>query len=165
MVGCVIVRDGVRIGEGWHQRFGGPHAEVEALESVPGSAAGATMYVTLEPCCHTGKTPPCTDAMIAAGIRRVVVAQVDPFPAVAGQGIERLREAGIQVEVGLLEEEAMELNAPYRKLIQQQMPWIIAKWAMTLDGKLASRTGHSQMDQQRRVAPASAPTASARRCA
>ena len=143
MVGCVIARDGLQIGEGWHHRFGAPHAEAEALKSVSESAAGATMYVTLEPCCHQGKTPPCTDAVIAAGIQRVVVAQVDPFPAVAGQGIERLREAGLEVEVGLLKEEAIELCAPYRKLIQQQVPWIIAKWAMTLDGKLASRTGHS----------------------
>ncbi len=144
MVGCVIARDGVCIGEGWHQRFGGPHAEVEALGSVQGSAAGATMYVTLEPCCHTGKTPPCTEAIVRTGIGRVVVAQVDPFPAVAGQGVQRLRDAGIVVDVGLLEESARQLNAPYRKLIQQQTPWIIAKWAMTLDGKLASRTGYSQ---------------------
>ena len=109
-----------------------------------GSVAGATMYVTLEPCCHTGKTPPCTESVIAAGIQRVVVAQTDPFPAVAGRGIERLRAAGIQVEVGLLADAARELNAPFRKLVQQQLPWVIAKWAMTLDGKLASRTGHSR---------------------
>lgn len=144
MVGCVIVRDGVCIGEGWHQRFGGPHAEVEALRSVEGSTAGATMYVTLEPCCHTGKTPPCTEAIIAAGIERVVVAQVDPFPSVVGQGIQKLRDHGMHVEVGLLESEAQQLNAPFRKLVLQHTPWVIAKWAMTLDGKLASRTGHSQ---------------------
>lgn len=144
MVGCVIVRDGERIGEGWHQRFGNPHAEVVALASVTGSAAGATMYVTLEPCCHSGKTPPCTTAIIAAGIKRVVVAQTDPFPAVAGQGIEQLRAAGIQVDVGVQENAARQLNAPFRKLIRQQMPWVIGKWAMTLDGKLASRTGHSR---------------------
>ena len=144
MVGCVIVRDGVCIGEGWHQRFGGPHAEVEALRSVEGSTAGATMYVTLEPCCHTGKTPPCTEAIIAAGIERVVVAQVDPFPSVVGQGIQKLRDHGMHVEVGLLESAAQQLNAPFRKLVLQHTPWVIAKWAMTLDGKLASRTGHSQ---------------------
>lgn len=144
MVGCVIVRDGGCIGEGWHQRFGGPHAEIVALASVSGSTVGATMYVTLEPCCHRGKTPPCSDAIIEAGINRVVVAQVDPFPAVAGRGIERLREAGIQVDVGVLEEAAQHLNAPFRKLVQQRMPWVIAKWAMTLDGKLASRAGHSR---------------------
>lgn len=144
MVGCVVVREGVVIAEGWHQRYGGPHAEVNALAALGGSATGATMYVTLEPCCHQGQTPPCTDAVIAAGVRRVVVAQVDPFPAVAGQGIARLRAAGIQVEVGLLQAAAHQLNAPYRKLVQQRLPWVIAKWAMTLDGKLASRTGHSQ---------------------
>ncbi len=144
MVGCVIVRDGICLGEGWHQRFGGPHAEIEALKSIQGSAARATMYVTLEPCCHTGKTPPCTEAVLQAGIQRVVVAQVDPFPAVAGRGIQRLRDAGVVVDVGLLEDAARQLNAPYRKLVLQQTPWIIAKWAMTLDGKLASRTGHSQ---------------------
>ncbi|MFO7907422.1 MAG: bifunctional diaminohydroxyphosphoribosylaminopyrimidine deaminase/5-amino-6-(5-phosphoribosylamino)uracil reductase RibD, partial [Pirellulaceae bacterium] len=144
MVGCVIARDGVRIGEGWHQRFGGPHAEIVALASATGSTAGATMYVTLEPCCHEGKTPPCSDAIIEAGIKRVVLAQVDPFPAVAGRGIERLREAGIQVDVGVLEKPAQQLNAPFRKLVQQRMPWIIAKWAMTLDGKLASHAGHSR---------------------
>ncbi len=144
MVGCVVVRDGVPIGEGWHQRFGGPHAEVEALQSVAGSAAGATIYVTLEPCCHTGKTPPCTDAIIAAGIQRVVVAQSDPFPAVSGQGIKQLVEAGIRVDVGLCEVAARQLNAPFRKLVRTGLPWVIAKWAMTLDGKLASRTGHSR---------------------
>lgn len=144
MVGCVIVRQGQRIGEGWHQRFGGPHAEIVALSSVTGSAADATMYVTLEPCCHRGKTPPCTEAIIEAGIKRVVVAQVDPFPAVGGRGVERLRAAGLQVDVGVLEEAAGHLNAPFRKLLQRGMPWVIAKWAMTLDGKLASRTGHSR---------------------
>ncbi len=144
MVGCVVVRDGVRLGEGWHRRFGGPHAEIEALRAVVGSAAAATMYVTLEPCCHSGKTPPCTDAVIAAGIERVVVAQSDPFPAVAGRGIEQLRAAGIRVDVGVLEDAAFQLNAPFRKLVEKKMPWIIAKWAMTLDGKLASRTGHSR---------------------
>ncbi len=101
MVGCVIVRERQPIGEGWHQRFGDPHAEVEALRSVTGSARGATMYVTLEPCCHTGQTPPCTEAVIAAGIRRVVVAQQDPFPAVSGRGLEQLRAAGIEVQVGV----------------------------------------------------------------
>jgi len=144
MVGCVLVRQGHRIGEGWHRRYGGPHAEIEALRSINGPATGATMYVSLEPCCHTGKTPPCTDAVIEAGLTRVVIAQRDPYPEVGGQGIERLRAAGIQVEVGLLEEAARQLNAPFRKLVERGVPWIIAKWAMTLDGKLASRTGHSR---------------------
>jgi diaminohydroxyphosphoribosylaminopyrimidine deaminase/5-amino-6-(5-phosphoribosylamino)uracil reductase len=144
MVGCVIVKDGVRIGEGWHREWGGPHAEVEALQACDSDVTGATMYVTLEPCCHTGKTPPCTEALLRAGIGRVVVAQTDPFPAVAGQGIERLRGAGLRVDVGVLEQAARQLNAPYRMLIQHGRPWIIAKWAMTLDGKIASRTGHSR---------------------
>ncbi len=144
MVGCVIMRDGVCLGEGWHRRYGGPHAEVEALQTLRGPAAGATMYVTLEPCCHTGKTPPCTEAILRSGIARVVIAQVDPFPAVAGKGVQQLQAAGVVVEVGLLQEQAWRLNAPYRKLILQQTPWIIAKWAMTLDGKLASHSGHSQ---------------------
>ncbi len=144
MVGCVVVRDGVSVGEGWHRRFGGPHAEIEALKSAVGSPAGATLYVTLEPCCHAGKTPPCTDAIIVAGIARVVVAQTDPFPAVAGGGIEQLRKSGIQVDVGLCEDAARQLNAPFRKLVKTGLPWLIAKWAMTLDGKIASRTGHSR---------------------
>jgi len=143
MVGCVIA-DGERIlGEGWHGRFGGPHAEIESLR-VAGPCAGTTMYVTLEPCCHQGKTPPCTEAVIRAGIGRVVIAQRDPFPEVDGGGIGKLEEAGIQVEVGMLQEEAGYLNAPYLKLVTTGRPWIIAKWAMTIDGKIASRTGTSQ---------------------
>src|SRR5579862_5973742 len=134
MVGCVIATaDGV-VGEGWHRRFGGDHAEIEALRAAGLRARGATAYVTLEPCCHTGKTPPCTRALIAAGIRRVVAAQRDPFPQVAGQGLEELAAAGIEVEVGLLETDARSLNAPYLKLVRTARPWLIAKWAMTLDG-------------------------------
>jgi diaminohydroxyphosphoribosylaminopyrimidine deaminase / 5-amino-6-(5-phosphoribosylamino)uracil reductase len=144
MVGCVIVRDAERIGEGWHRQFGGPHAEIEALRSCRADPAGATMFVTLEPCCHTGKTPPCTDTLLRAGIGRVVVAQLDPFPAVGGKGIEQLRQAGVQVEVGVMEQAARALCAPYRMLVLQGRPWILAKWAMTLDGKIASRTGHSR---------------------
>ncbi len=144
MVGCVIVADTQRVGEGWHRQFGGPHAEVEALRMAGPRSRGATLYVTLEPCCHHGKTPPCTDAIIEAGVQRVVVAQEDPFPEVRGQGIARLRQAGIEVEVGLLHDEALKLNAAYRRLIEQQRPWVIAKWAMTLDGKIASRTGSSR---------------------
>jgi diaminohydroxyphosphoribosylaminopyrimidine deaminase/5-amino-6-(5-phosphoribosylamino)uracil reductase len=144
MVGCVITRGAETIGEGWHRRFGGPHAEVEALIVAGPRAAGATMYVTLEPCCHHGKTPPCTKAVIAAGIERVVVATVDPFAAVAGRGLEELRAAGISVESGVLEAEARALNAPYFKLIETGRPWLIAKWAMTLDGKIATHTGSSR---------------------
>jgi diaminohydroxyphosphoribosylaminopyrimidine deaminase/5-amino-6-(5-phosphoribosylamino)uracil reductase len=144
MVGCVIVHGEQIVGEGFHQRFGGPHAEIEALRASGDRAAGATMYVTLEPCCHHGKKPPCSDAVIAAGIRRVVIAQRDPFPQVAGGGIKQLQDAGLNVEVGVLEDEARQLNSPYLKLIETGQPWIIAKWAMTLDGKIATRTGDSR---------------------
>ncbi len=144
MVGCTVVRECEIVGEGFHQRFGGPHAEVEALKIAGPRAAGATVYVTLEPCCHHGKTPPCTKALIDAKVRRVVVAQRDPFEKVAGHGIAELQQAGVDVEVGLLEREAAELNAPYLKLIRAKRPWIIAKWAMTLDGKLATVKGESK---------------------
>ncbi len=155
MVGCVIVQGAEIIGEGWHRRFGDAHAEVEALRIAGPRARGATMYVTLEPCCHHGKTPPCTKAVIAAGIRRVVVAQRDPFPAVAGQGLEELRAAGIEVQTGMLEDEASALNAPYLKLLSSGRPWVLAKWAMTLDGRTATRTGSSQWiscEESRRLA-------------
>lgn len=144
LVGCVIARGAEIIGEGWHQRFGGPHAEIEALRIAGSRAKGATLYVTLEPCCHHGKTPPCTDAVIASGVARVVVAGRDPFPQVDGGGIERLQQAGIDVTVGVREAEARRLNAPYLKLLSTGRPWIIAKWAMTLDGKLATRDGDSR---------------------
>jgi diaminohydroxyphosphoribosylaminopyrimidine deaminase/5-amino-6-(5-phosphoribosylamino)uracil reductase len=132
------------VGEGFHTRFGAPHAEVEALAVAGGRAQGATAFVTLEPCCHQGKTPPCSQALVRAGVARVVVAQPDPFPRVAGGGIAELKAAGIEVEVGLLEAEARKLNAPYLKLVTRKRPWLIAKWAMTLDGKLATRTSDSR---------------------
>jgi diaminohydroxyphosphoribosylaminopyrimidine deaminase/5-amino-6-(5-phosphoribosylamino)uracil reductase len=144
MVGCVIVRGAEIIGEGWHRRFGGPHAEVEALRMAGHRAAGATLYVTLEPCCHHGKTPPCTQAILEAGIRRVVVAAADPFPQVDGGGVAELRSNRVDVELGVLEPEARSLNAPYLKLLQTGRPWILAKWAMTLDGKIATRSGASR---------------------
>ncbi|MEX0819359.1 MAG: bifunctional diaminohydroxyphosphoribosylaminopyrimidine deaminase/5-amino-6-(5-phosphoribosylamino)uracil reductase RibD, partial [Pirellulaceae bacterium] len=144
MVGCVIVRDDQVVGEGWHPRFGGPHAEVEALNNAGREARGATLFVTLEPCCHQGQTPPCADAVVKAGVSRVVVAHRDPFPQVDGGGIRLLREAGLEVEVGVCEEQARELNAPYLKLVETGKPWVIAKWAMTLDGKIATRTGDSR---------------------
>jgi diaminohydroxyphosphoribosylaminopyrimidine deaminase / 5-amino-6-(5-phosphoribosylamino)uracil reductase len=144
MVGCVIAQGAEIIGEGWHRRFGQAHAEVEALQIAGDRAAGGTLYVTLEPCCHHGKTPPCTDAVIASGVRRVVVAMRDPFPQVHGGGIAAIQAAGITVDVGLLEAEAARLNAPYLKLVETGRPWIIAKWAMTLDGKIATHTGQSQ---------------------
>jgi diaminohydroxyphosphoribosylaminopyrimidine deaminase / 5-amino-6-(5-phosphoribosylamino)uracil reductase len=144
MVGCAIVQGEEVVGEGWHQQFGGPHAEVAALAVAGERARGATMFVTLEPCCHEGKTPPCTDAIIAAGVKRVVTAMRDPFPQVAGGGLKRLAAAGIDVELGLNEAEAQDINAPYLKLLATGRPWIIAKWAMTLDGKIATRSGYSK---------------------
>jgi diaminohydroxyphosphoribosylaminopyrimidine deaminase/5-amino-6-(5-phosphoribosylamino)uracil reductase len=144
LVGAVIVRDGSKVGEGWHQRFGQAHAEVNALTEAGEAACGATLFVTLEPCCHHGKTPPCTDAVIRAGIRRVVTAMTDPFPRVGGKGNDQLRAAGFTVEVGLCEGEARRLNAPYLKLLKTGRPYVHAKWAMTLDGKIATRTGDSK---------------------
>ncbi len=145
MVGAVVVTPAGEVaGQGWHQSFGGPHAEVHALDEAGERARGATLYVSLEPCCHTGKTPPCTEAILAAGIARVVVAMEDPFPRVAGGGLRQLRDQGIACEVGLLAGEARQLLAPYLKLLRTGHPWVIAKWAMTLDGKLATTTGSSQ---------------------
>lgn len=144
-VGAVVVDDsGNILGEGWHHTFGGPHAEIYALTAAGDSARGATLFVTLEPCCHFGKTPPCSRAVIAAGIRRVIVAMRDPAPHVDGGGIQELRDGGIEVEVGLLEHDANRLTAPFIQLMTKRRPWFHAKWAMTLDGKTASRTGHSQ---------------------
>ncbi len=144
LVGCVIVRDDHVVGEGWHHQFGGPHAEINALAQAGERARGADLYVTLEPCCHHGKTPPCTEALIQAGIARVFVGCEDPNPQVAGQGAAKLREAGIAVEVLPDQQAANKLIAPFRKLITQRQPWVIAKWAMTLDGKIATHTGKSQ---------------------
>ena len=144
MVGCVIAQGAEIIGEGFHRQFGDAHAEVAALRIAGSRAAGATLYVTLEPCCHQGKTPPCTKAVLASGVRRVVVALLDPFSEVQGGGVAELRNAGIDVEVGLLEPEVRRLNAPYLKLVTFSRPWIIAKWAMTLDGKIATHTGQSR---------------------
>ncbi|HUT60855.1 MAG TPA: bifunctional diaminohydroxyphosphoribosylaminopyrimidine deaminase/5-amino-6-(5-phosphoribosylamino)uracil reductase RibD [Phycisphaerae bacterium] len=140
MVGAVLVRDGVELARGWHKRFGFPHAEIEALSAATEAgrdAGGATMYVTLEPCCHSGKTPPCTDAMIEAGVARVVVAMEDPDRHVAGKGLAALREAGIEVVVGVLEAQARELLAAYVKLRTKGRPWVICKWAQTPEGCLA----------------------------
>jgi len=141
-VGAVLVRGGRIVGEGWHKRAGKAHAEINALRGV--NARGATLYVTLEPCCTHGRTPPCTDAIIAAGIRRVVVAATDPNPKHSGRGLRLLRRAGIRVEAGLLAEEAAALNAAFNKWITTGLPLVIAKAALSLDGKMSTRTGDSK---------------------
>lgn len=144
MVGCVIVREGRVVGEGYHEQFGQAHAEINALNQAGASAAGATVYVSLEPCCHHGKTPPCADALIEAGVGRVVVGCPDPSAKVAGRGIARLREAGIDVTVGMMENEARRVIAPWVHRETTGLPWIIIKWAATLDGAIATHSGHSQ---------------------
>jgi diaminohydroxyphosphoribosylaminopyrimidine deaminase/5-amino-6-(5-phosphoribosylamino)uracil reductase len=140
-VGCVLARDGQVIGEGWHVRAGEPHAEVLALRSAAGEARGAVAYVTLEPCSHTGRTPPCADALIAAGIARVVCASVDPNPKVAGGGIRRLRAAGIAVSTGILEDKARTLNAGFFSRFERGRPFIRLKLAMSLDARTANAAG------------------------
>lgn len=144
MVGAVIVRDGVIVGEGFHPKAGEPHAEIFALNAAGDSANGADLYVTLEPCCHKGRTPPCTDAIIRSGIKRVFAAMVDPNPEVGGKGIEILKSAGIEVHVGLMESEARELNRGFIKRVTTGLPFVLWKAAMTLDGKIATRTGDSR---------------------
>ena len=147
MVGAVLVQDGEVLGRGWHHRAGAPHAEIEALAEAARrqrSVSGATVYVTLEPCCTHGRTPPCTEALIRAGVRRVVVAAVDPNPRHAGQGLVRLREAGITVDSGVLEAESNRLNEAFNHWIVHRIPWVTAKSAMTLDGKIATASGQSK---------------------
>jgi diaminohydroxyphosphoribosylaminopyrimidine deaminase / 5-amino-6-(5-phosphoribosylamino)uracil reductase len=144
MVGALLVKDGRIIGEGCHLCAGTPHAEVHALADAGAEARGATMYVTLEPCCHHGRTGPCADAVIAAGVKRVVAAMTDPNPKVSGQGLALLRGAGLEVEEGLLAAEAARLNESFIKWVSTGMPFGIMKTAMTLDGKIATRTGHSK---------------------
>jgi diaminohydroxyphosphoribosylaminopyrimidine deaminase/5-amino-6-(5-phosphoribosylamino)uracil reductase len=143
-VGCVIVRDGEIVGEGWHQVAGEPHAEIYALRMAKEKSAGATCYVTLEPCCHHGRTPPCTDALIKAGITRVVVAMTDPNPLVSSKGIEQLLKAGIIVDTGILSHEAEQLNLGFFKRMRYNRPYIRCKLAMSLDGRTAMASGESQ---------------------
>lgn len=143
-VGCVLMKDGRNIGEGWHRRAGAPHAEVLALQAAGAEALGATAYVTLEPCSHFGRTPPCADALIEAGVARVVAAMEDPNPLVAGRGMARLRAAGIVTAHGLLEPEARELNIGFVSRMERGRPWLRLKAASTLDGKTALSNGVSQ---------------------
>ncbi len=143
-VGCVLVRDGCLVGEGWHRKAGEAHAEVHALRQAGERARGAIAYVTLEPCAHHGRTPPCADALIAAGVRRVVAAMRDPFPRVAGQGLKRLAAAGIDTACGLLRDEALTLNAGFLSRVLRQRPWVRLKLAMSLDGRTALASGESQ---------------------
>ncbi len=144
MVGCVLTKRGNIIGEGYHRRFGGPHAEVVALSRCKENPRGSTAYVTLEPCCIHGKTPPCTDALIEAGVTSVVAAIRDPNQAVRSRGFARLRRAGCKVSIGLLADEAAELIAPFATRMLLKRPYVIAKWAQSLDGKIATRTGDSK---------------------
>ena len=150
MVGCVVVKDDEIVGEGWHERAGEPHAEVHALRDAGEAAKGATLYVTLEPCNHTGRTPPCVDALLEAGVRRVVIAALDPNPKAAG-GAKRLQEAGVEVVTGVLEDEANRQNEIFRTAQLKNRPFVLYKTAMTLDGKLATRTGQSRWITEERA--------------
>jgi len=144
LVGAVVVKNDQIIGKGYHKRFGQPHAEVNALRACKDRAKNATLYVNLEPCCHYGKTPPCTEAIIKSGIRKVVCAMLDPNPQVNGKGIRTLREAGVKVELGILEGEAKKINEVYLKFITTGLPFVMLKLAQTLDGKIATKFGDSK---------------------
>ncbi|GEK89368.1 diaminohydroxyphosphoribosylaminopyrimidine deaminase [Alkalibacterium putridalgicola] len=144
MVGAVIVKNGQIIGEGYHERFGEAHAEVNAIDSATEPVEGGTIYVTLEPCSHYGKTPPCSDLIIDRKLKKVVVAAMDPNPLVSGRGLDRLRKAGIEVVEGVLEAESNKLNEVFNKFITTQTPFVLMKYAMSLDGKIATQTGDSK---------------------
>jgi diaminohydroxyphosphoribosylaminopyrimidine deaminase / 5-amino-6-(5-phosphoribosylamino)uracil reductase len=149
MVGCVICQHGEVIASGYHEQYGGPHAEINALSQAGMNASGATMYLNLEPCCHYGKTPPCTMAIIAAGIKEVYIAMLDPNPLVAGKGVRALVEAGIKVHVGLLAEEARALNEVFIHYMHTGKPFVILKWAMSLDGQMVSHEYDSRQISQK----------------
>jgi len=144
LVGAVVVADAQIVGEGWHKQFGGPHAEVHALNEAGAASSGATLYVSLEPCCHHGKTPPCTDRIIAAGIRKVVVATRDPNPAVNGKGLAILKAAGIDVLESVMEQEAKQQNEIFFTSMTQHRPFVHLKLAMSLDGRIATKTGDAK---------------------
>ncbi|MEK7698866.1 MAG: bifunctional diaminohydroxyphosphoribosylaminopyrimidine deaminase/5-amino-6-(5-phosphoribosylamino)uracil reductase RibD [Planctomycetota bacterium] len=144
MVGAVVVKNGRIVGKGYHQVFGGPHAEVFALNEGKEDCAGATLYVSMEPCAHYGKTAPCVESIIKAGIKEIVIAIIDPNPITSGKGMRKLQEAGIGLKLGVMESQATKLNAPFLKLMQKGLPYVIVKWAMSFDGKIASHTGDSK---------------------
>jgi len=144
MVGAVVVKEGKIVGKGYHARVGEDHAEVVALREAGEHAKGATLYINLEPCTFQGRTPPCVDRIIEAGIKRVVVSMIDPNPLVSGRGVEKLRQAGLEVEVGVLEEQAKQLNEVFIKYVTQKLPFVTAKIASSLDGKIATKSGDSQ---------------------
>lgn len=144
VVGSVVVKDGMLVGMGSHLERGTPHAEIHALQMAGNKASGSTVYITLEPCSHYGKTPPCSERLIAEGVKRVVIATEDPNPLVSGKGVHMLREAGIQVDVGVLEHRAIKLNEPFRKFITTGKPYVTLKTASTLDGRIATKTGDSK---------------------
>jgi len=143
-VGCVLVKKDKIISEGYHQYFGGPHAEINALREAEVKARGSTMYINLEPCCHYGKTPPCTEAIIKSGVKEIVVGMVDPNPLVNGKGLRELKTRGVKVKLGVLKEECTKLNEPYIKYITRGLPFVVLKSAMSLDGKIATPSGDSK---------------------
>ena len=144
MVGCVITRDDEIIAQDFHRQYGEGHAEINALDQINHEAKNTSLYVTLEPCSHQGKTPPCTDALIKAGVKKVIIAMLDPNPLVSGRGVKILQDANIQVEVGLLEDEASELNRGFVKRMRTGMPFVTSKIAMSLDGRTAMKNGESK---------------------
>lgn len=144
MVGAVLVKNGEIIGKGYHVFFGGAHAEIHAINEGGENCTGASLYVTMEPCAHYGKTAPCTEAIIKAGISKVVTTVIDPNPITSGKGIQKLKEAGIEIKMGIMESQAKRLNAPFFKLMQKGLPYVIVKWAMSLDGKIATYSGDSR---------------------